>query len=58
VVNFHSRTVCLDIITVFYYQTDAQENCFKQNIDINIKTAPTRSGAVTPSSGSALICAC
>jgi hypothetical protein len=38
--------------------TDAQVNCLKNNfkiyIKIDIKTAPTRFGAVTPSSGSAL----
>jgi hypothetical protein len=31
----------LDIIRVFYLPTDAQENCFKKNIKIYIKTAPT-----------------
>jgi len=34
---FHSRTVHLDIIKVFYVPTDAQENCFKKNIKICIK---------------------
>jgi len=29
-------------------------NCLKNNIKIYIKTAPTRFGAVTPSSGSVL----
>jgi hypothetical protein len=42
----------------FYSPTDAQVNCLKNNlkiyIKINIKTAPTYFGAVTPSSGSAL----
>jgi hypothetical protein len=33
---FHSRTVHLDIIKVFYLPTDAQENCFKKNIKIYI----------------------
>jgi hypothetical protein len=28
---FHSRTMHLDIIKVFYLPTDAQENCFKKN---------------------------
>jgi hypothetical protein len=39
--------------------TDAQVNCLKNNfkiyIKIDIKTAPTCFGAVTPSSGSALL---
>jgi hypothetical protein len=34
----HSRTVHLDTIKVFYLPTDAQENCFKKNIKIYIKT--------------------
>jgi len=37
----HSRTVRLDIIKVVYLPTDTQENCFKKNIKIYIKTAPT-----------------
>jgi hypothetical protein len=45
--NFHSRTMRLDIIKVFYLPTEAQENCFKKNIKIYIKTAPTCSGAIT-----------
>ena len=48
----------LDIIKVFSL-TDAQVNCLKNNfqiyIKINIKTVPTYFGAVTPSSGSALL---
>ena len=44
---FHRRTVLLDIIKVFYLPTDAQENCFKKNIKIYIKTAPTCFGAFT-----------
>ena len=43
----------------FYSPTDAQVNClkdsFKLYIKINIKTAPTCFGAVTPSSGSSLL---
>jgi hypothetical protein len=43
----------------FYSPTDAQVNCLKNNfkiyIKINIKTAPTCLGAVTPSSESALL---
>jgi len=42
----------------FYSPTDAQANCLKNNfkiyIKIDIKTAPTCFGAVTPSSGSGL----
>jgi len=32
---------------VFYLPTDAQENCFKKNIEIYIKTAPTCFDAIT-----------
>jgi hypothetical protein len=43
----------------FYSPTDAQVNClkknFKINIKINIKTIPACFGAVTPSSGSAIL---
>jgi hypothetical protein len=47
-VNVHSRTVQhLDIIRVFYLPTDAQESCFKKNIKICIKTAPTCFGLIT-----------
>ena len=42
--NFHSRTLHLDIIRDFYLPTDAQENCFKNNIKMYIKTAPTSFG--------------
>jgi hypothetical protein len=37
----------LDIINVFYLPTDAQENCFKKNIKIYIKTAPICFGLIT-----------
>jgi hypothetical protein len=37
----------LDIIKVFYLPTDAQENCFKKNIKIYIKTAATCFGDIT-----------
>jgi len=47
------HTVHLDIIKDFYSPTDAQVNCLKNNfkiyIKINVKTAPTCFGAVTPS---------
>jgi hypothetical protein len=43
----------------FYSPTDAQVNCLKNDfkiyIKIDIKTAPTCFGAVTPPSGSALL---
>jgi hypothetical protein len=52
------ETSC-NIIRVFYSPTDAQVNCLKNNfkifIKIDIKTAPTCFGAVTPSSASALL---
>jgi len=55
-VNFHIRTVHLDIIKVFIYSpTDILVSCLKKYIKIYFKTAPTCFGAVTPSSGSALI---
>ena len=38
--SFHSRTLHLDIIRVFYLPTDAQENWFKKKTKISIKTAP------------------
>jgi len=43
----HSCTLHLDTIKVFYLATDAQENCFKKNIKIYIKTAPTCFGSIT-----------
>jgi len=56
---FLTHTVHLDVIKVFYSPTDAQVNClknsFKLYIKIYIKTAPSCFGAVTPSSGSALL---
>ena len=56
---FHTHTVRLDIIKVFFYSpTDAQvkflKNNFKIYIKIDIKTARTCIGVVTLSSGSAL----
>ena len=44
---FHSCTMHLDIIKVFYLPTDAQENCFKKNTEIYIKTALTCFGFIT-----------
>jgi hypothetical protein len=46
IVNFHSRTVHLDIIEVLL-PTDAQENCFKSSVTIYIKTAVTCFGVIT-----------
>jgi hypothetical protein len=37
----------LPVIRVFYLPTDAQENFFKNNIKIYIKTAPTCFGSIT-----------
>jgi hypothetical protein len=49
--------VHLDIIKVFHSPTDAHVKCLKNNfkiyVKINIKTAPTFFGAVTPSSAAA-----
>jgi len=39
----------------FYSPTDVQVDCLKRNFKNNVKTAPTCFGAVTPSSGSALL---
>jgi len=52
--------VHLDIIKDFFYSpTDIHMNCLKKNfkiyIKIDIKRAPTCFGAVTPSSGSAIL---
>jgi hypothetical protein len=56
---FYIHTLHLDIIKVFYSPTDEQVNCLKNNVNIyikiDIKTAPTCFGAVTPSLGSALL---
>jgi hypothetical protein len=43
--------VHLDIIKVFFSPTDGQENFFKRDIKIYIKTSTTCFGTVTPSSG-------
>ena len=53
------QKIMLWVCNVFFYPpTDAQANCLKNNfkiyIKIDIKTAATCFGAVTPSSGSAL----
>jgi hypothetical protein len=46
---------CILVLSVFYSPTDVQVNCLENNIKIYIKTPPTCFGAVTPSSGSALL---
>jgi len=58
--NFHIHTVHLDIIEVFFLFTnwckrELSLKKFKIYIKIYIKTAPICFGAVTPSSGSALL---
>ena len=45
----------INLPTFFYSPTDAQVNCLENNFKIYIKTTPTCFGAVTPSSGSALL---
>jgi hypothetical protein len=35
-----------EMVKVFYLPTDAQENCFKKDIKIYFKTAPTCFGAI------------
>ena len=59
-VFFFTFVPCILILSKYFYlPTDAQVNCLKNNfktyINIDIKTAPTCFGAVTPSSGSALL---
>ena len=44
---FFTVVPCILILSKFYLPTDAQENCFKKNIKIYIKVAPTRFGAIT-----------
>jgi len=64
------ETVAYDVCHIFIFKvwaryksfiyptTDALVSCLKNNIKIYIKTAPTCFGVtVTPSSGSAFICA-
>ena len=54
----HSHRDAASYYQSFYSPTEAQVNClensFKIYIEVDIKTAPTCFGAVTPSSGSAL----
>jgi len=41
------RNVRHELSEFFYLQTDGQEKCFKKNIKIYIKTAPTCFGLIT-----------
>ena len=43
----YAETRSLFLSKFFYLPTDAQENCFKKNIKIYIKTAPTCFGTIT-----------
>ena len=57
---FFTYIPCVLILSKFFYsptavQVNGLKNNFKIYIKINIKTAPTYFGAVTPSSGSALL---
>jgi len=59
-VFFFTFVPCILIFSKFFYSpTDAEVKCLKNNfktyINIDIKTALTCFGAVTPSSGSALL---
>ena len=38
--------VTVEVVRVFYLPTDAQESCFKKNIKIYVKTAPTCFGLI------------
>ena len=57
VVKIILRGVINHFLSFIYSPTDALVNCLKNSIKIYISTAPTYFGAVTPSSGRALICA-
>jgi len=52
---FQIRTVHLGIIKIIYSPTNDKWLSLKKNIKIYIKTAATCFGAVTPTSGSALL---
>jgi len=38
---------CISVESFFYLPTDEQKSCFKRNIKIYIKTAPTSFGLIT-----------
>jgi len=44
---FYSLIVHIDVSRVSYLPNDAQESCFKRNVKIYIKTAPTCFGLIT-----------
>ena len=50
---FHSCTVHLDTIIVFYLPTDAQQSCFKRILKFTLKKL-LRVSVQSPSSGSVL----
>jgi len=52
-INFHSCTMHLDIIKVFYLPTDAQQRCFKRILKFTLKQL-LRVSVQSPSSGSVL----
>jgi hypothetical protein len=58
-VSCQNKNTDVSFSKLFYSPTDAQVNCLKNSfeiyIKIDIKTAPTCFGVVTPSSGSALL---
>jgi hypothetical protein len=45
--NLQLSKILANISKLSYLPTDAQDNCFKNNIKIDIKTAPTCFGAIT-----------
>ena len=51
--NFHSCTVHLDTIKVFYLPTDAQKSCFKRILEFTLKQL-LHVSVQSPSSGSVL----
>ena len=55
ILEYFWTKVGLTVSKFFYSPIVAQVNCLKNNFKIDIKTAPTCFGAVTPSSGSALL---
>jgi hypothetical protein len=47
-----------ELSKLFYSPTDARVNCLKNNFKVDIKTAPTCFGVVTPLSREYIIRAC
>ena len=56
-IEFYALNIVSNYQSFIYSPTNALVCCLKNNIKIYIKTTPTYFGAVTPSSGSALILA-